>query len=160
MSASRGASKAASKALKKKQAEANTFKWMDDEAKLLLKFTFDCKVSKEAVGTDWQSVQNKYSDILEWMLEDYPETSEVASESNKDYPHDRSEITKQVLTTKLKAIRIKFRQAVDSGRKSGVPVLRSLRKHLGRLPCYGATTIRAGEHRNRAESFNQYRNSN
>ena len=36
---------------------------------------------------------------------------------NKDYPH--TDITKQVLTTKLKAIRIKFRQAVDSGRKSG-----------------------------------------
>ena len=28
-------------------------------------------------------------------------------------------VTKQIVTSKLKAIRIKFRQAVDSGRKSG-----------------------------------------
>ena len=40
----------------------------------------------------------------------------AAKDLNKDYPHKKSEITKQVLTTKLKAIRIKFR---DSGRKSG-----------------------------------------
>ena len=72
-----------------------------------------------AEGTDWESIQSKYSDILEWMLEDYPEISKAASELNKDYSHKRSEITKQVLMTKLKAIRIKFRQAVDTRRKSG-----------------------------------------
>jgi len=40
----------------------------------------------------------------------------AASELNKDCPHKKEEITKQVPTTKLKVIRIKFRQAVDSGR--------------------------------------------
>jgi len=51
------------------------------------------------------------------MLENYPETS--SDQLNKDFSHKRSEITKQILTTKLKAICIKFRQAVDLGRKNG-----------------------------------------
>ena len=77
------------------------------------------KVSKNAEGIDWESIQSKYADILELMLAEYPETPDAAKDLNKDYPHKKTEITKQVLTTKLKAIRIKFRQAVDSGRKNG-----------------------------------------
>lgn len=41
---------------------------------------------------------------------------EEARESGKDYTHDESAITKPILTTKLKSIRLKCRQAVDSGR--------------------------------------------
>ena len=37
----------------------------------------------------------------------------------KDYQHTKEEATKQILPTKLKAIRQKYRQAVDSGRHSG-----------------------------------------
>ena len=37
----------------------------------------------------------------------------------KDYPHKKGEISKSVLTSKLKMIAKKFREAVDSGRKSG-----------------------------------------
>ena len=98
----------------------DNFKWMDDEAELSLNITRDYKVSKAAEGIDWESIQSKYADILELMLLEYPEMPEAARELNKDYPHKRSEITKQVLTTKLKAIRVKFRQAVDSGRKVGI----------------------------------------
>ena len=36
-----------------------------------------------------------------------------------EFPHESEEINKTILTNKLKAIRIKFRAAVDSGRKSG-----------------------------------------
>ena len=113
------------KMARRKKAEMSTseardnFKWTDDEAELLLNITRDYKVSKAAEGIDWESIQSKYADILELMLLEYPETPEAARELSKDYPHKRSEITKQVLTTKLKAIRVKFRQAVDSGRKSG-----------------------------------------
>ena len=52
------------------------------------------------------------------LHEQYP-SSEDAEEIGKDYPHSKEEITKGVVTTKLKAIRQKYRAAVDSGRKSG-----------------------------------------
>ena len=39
--------------------------------------------------------------------------------SGKDYPHKGEEITKQCLTNKLKSIRLKYRQAVDTGKRSG-----------------------------------------
>ena len=80
------------------------FNWIDDEAKLLLKVKCDYKVSKAAEGTDWESILSKYADVLELMLAQYPETPEAAKDLNKDYPHKKTEITKQVLTTKLKAI--------------------------------------------------------
>ena len=37
----------------------------------------------------------------------------------KDYPHTKEELAKKILSAKLKAIRDKFREAVDSGWKSG-----------------------------------------
>ena len=36
-----------------------------------------------------------------------------------DLRHCKDELTVKILTTKLKAIRLKYRQAVDSGRRSG-----------------------------------------
>ena len=53
------------------------------------------------------------------MVDELPATPDKAKELNKDYPHKKDELTKQVVTTKLKAIRIKYRKAVNSGRKSG-----------------------------------------
>lgn len=50
------------------------------------------------------------------MHEALPSNSE---ESLMDNSHDKSTITKAILTTKLKSIRLKFRQAVDSGIRSG-----------------------------------------
>ena len=38
---------------------------------------------------------------------------------DKDYPHTKKEVSKQVITSKLKAICLKYRQSVDSRRKSG-----------------------------------------
>lgn len=38
---------------------------------------------------------------------------------SKDYRHTRMQIPKKILNAKLKAIYIKFREAVDSGRRSG-----------------------------------------
>ena len=63
--------------------------------------------------------KTKYDDILTLMLQELPDTAEEAQKSGKDYPHTKEKITKKVLTSKLKAIRIKFREAVDSGRRSG-----------------------------------------
>lgn len=97
----------------------NEFKWSDDEAELLLTVTQNYKVTKIAEGTDWESVKSKYADILELMREELPSTAEESNRLTKDYPHTKEQMTKVILTTKLKAIRLKFRQAVDSGRRSG-----------------------------------------
>ena len=58
---------------------------------------------------------NKYVDILKLMSAKYPEILDAGNDLNKD-PHKKSEIS----TTKLKIIRIQFRQAVDSGKKVGM----------------------------------------
>ena len=52
------------------------------------------------------------------MREQLPASTEEARELMKDYPHKREQISKQALTSKLKAIHAKYRQAVDSGRSS------------------------------------------
>ena len=64
----------------------------------------DYKVLKAAEGQIWNLYKvRKYADILELMLAEYPEILDAAKDLNKDYPHKKTEITKQVLTTKLKA---------------------------------------------------------
>ena len=91
---------------KTKRAE---FVWSDDECELLLNVTHDYKIQQLMNGTDWESVRSKYSDILELYKKEIPEPEE-SSRLLKDYPHKKEEITKEVLTAKLKAIRTKFRQ--------------------------------------------------
>ena len=48
-----------------------------------------------------------------------PNSPKEAEEVGKDHPHSKDEITKQVVTSKLKGIRLKQYQAVNSGRGSG-----------------------------------------
>ncbi|CAM4598857.1 unnamed protein product [Leuciscus chuanchicus] len=50
--------------------------------------------------------------MLAQFLEQYP------SETNDEFPHVKEEITRAHLTTKLKAIRGKYRNSVDTGRRS------------------------------------------
>ena len=70
-------------------------------------------------GTDWESCQSKYTDILRLFKERYSSSKEEAVKLGKDFPHNPDDLTKATITTKLKAIRVKYRQAIDSGRKSG-----------------------------------------
>ena len=87
--------------------------WTDSEVELLLKVALDYKASKAQDNLDWESCQSKYVDMLAHFLELYP------SESNKEFPHVQEEITRAHLTTKIKAIRGKYRHSVDTGRRSG-----------------------------------------
>jgi hypothetical protein len=64
-------------------------------------------------------VVTKYPDILKRFQEHLPPSEEERAASNKDYPHKLEDITLKILTSKLKAIQMKYRQAVDSGKKSG-----------------------------------------
>ena len=53
------------------------------------------------------------------MKEELPASAEEAKDICKDYPHTKGDMMKKVLTAKLKAVRSKYREAVDSGRRSG-----------------------------------------
>lgn len=100
---------------KQKKSKVESFIWTDDEVELLLKVTMEYKAAKTMENVDWESCQTKYSDILNLFLEQYP-SPENASSIGKEYPHKQGELSKPTLTSKLKTIRTKFRQAVDSGR--------------------------------------------
>ena len=101
-----------------KEKPAN-FVWTDDGVQLLLKVTGEYKANKEMENIDWESVQTKYSDILQILMDQLPTSPDEGKKIGKDYPHKKEEITKATLTSKLKSIRRKFRQAVDSKRRSG-----------------------------------------
>lgn len=93
--------------------------WTDDESELLLNVTLEYKVAKAAENVDWESVRSKYQDILDRMKAQLPANAEEARQLLKDYPHTKDQVSKQALTSKLKAVRSKYRHAVDSGRRSG-----------------------------------------
>ena len=101
---------------KEKKKDSNDFIWTDEESELLLSVANDFKVAKASKGVDWESVKTKYSDIFDLYVAALPD--DVCGVT-KSFPHKKESITKQILTSKLKAIRLKYRQAVDSGRKSG-----------------------------------------
>jgi hypothetical protein len=102
----------------KAKSKPESFIWTDDEVELLRKVTEEYKVRQTAENVDWESCQSKYSDILELFMSQYP-SAENAKSIGKDFPHKKEEMTKVIITTKLKAVRSKFRAAVNSGRKSG-----------------------------------------
>ena len=102
----------------KAKSKPESFIWTDDEVELLRKVTEEYKVRQTAENVDWESCQSKYSDILELFMSQYP-SAENAKSIGKDFPHKKEEMTKVIITTKLKAVRSKFRAAFDSGRKSG-----------------------------------------
>ena len=103
---------------KVKKKYADTYKWTDDEVELLLTVTKEYKTKQIAKSIDWESCFDKYGEILEAYSAHYP-SSEDAAAIGKDFPQKNDELTKSVLTSKLKAIRSKYRQAVDNGRRSG-----------------------------------------
>ena len=103
---------------RKVAGEENIFTWTDDESLLLLNITADYKNQNISEGLDWESIQNKYADIAERMVEALQKYNEQGS-SGKDYKHKPEEITKEKVATKLKAVRKKYRIAVDMGSRSG-----------------------------------------
>eukprot|EP00795_Rhopilema_esculentum_P015583 gene15583-6852_t len=65
-------------------------------------------------GKDWESVQSKYVDIAERMTK-YLRNCGEADRVGKDYPHSPDDLSKEKVSSKLKAVRTKYRNAVDSG---------------------------------------------
>ena len=95
---------------KKQEKSRKDFIWTDDEAELLLNVTHDYKVQHLVEGTCWESVRTKYTDILALFRKELPENEEQARQLTKDYPHKVDEVTKEILTTKQKAVRGKFHE--------------------------------------------------
>ena len=85
------------------------FIWSDDECELLLSITHEYKVKQLLKGTDWESVRSKYADILALYKKELLDPAE-ASQVLKDYPHTKEEIRKEIVISKLKAIRSQFRK--------------------------------------------------
>ncbi|XP_014913106.1 tripartite motif-containing protein 16-like [Poecilia latipinna] len=94
-------------------AARSSFVWTDEEVELLLRVTLEYKSSKHQEDIDWESCQTKYADIHEAFVRRYPAGKRV------EFPHSTEATSRVQLTSKLKAIRGKFRQAVDSGRRNG-----------------------------------------
>ena len=78
----------------------------------------DYETTKTMENIDCESCHSKYQVILDKYKEGYP-TAEDAKKLGKDFPHNKEDITKLIVTSKLKSVRVKYRQAVDSGRTSG-----------------------------------------
>ena len=85
------------------KAKQKDFKWTDDKAELLLSVTLDYKAKKAAENVDWESVKSKYDDMQAEM------PAEKTERPIKDYPHLKSEMTRAVLSTKLKNVRQRYR---------------------------------------------------
>ena len=91
----------------------SNFTWTDHEVELLLGVDF--KSEKEAEGYDWESVKTKYEIITESYLKRYPK------DDKENFPKSdpQNDFSKARIVTKIKAIRLKFRKAVDAGRRNG-----------------------------------------
>ena len=72
-----------------------------------------------AQGIDRETVKAKYEEITEQFYLHY--LKEGNGVSTKEYPNiaDPTAVSKERIVTKIKKIRIMFRKAVDSGRRSG-----------------------------------------
>jgi len=97
----------------KGRSRAEPLFWTDEEVELLLQVTLDYKKHKTQENADWESCQSKYSDILEAFRHHYPSTAV------ETFPQDKHAISKLQVTSKLKAIRYKYRLALHSGRQTG-----------------------------------------
>lgn len=102
---------------KGKKKYADTYKWTDDEVEVLLTVTKDYETKQIAKCINWESCVDKYGEILQAYNAEYP-SPDNANAIGKDFSHKKDELTKSVLTSKLKAIRTKYRQSVDDRRRS------------------------------------------
>lgn len=81
---------------------------------MLLNITLQYKRFKEKEDMDWEACKYKYGEITTKFHEALSQ-----KQKSKDFPRIKGETTKAQLTSKLKNIRGKFMQAVESGRRSG-----------------------------------------
>lgn len=66
---------------------------------------------KTMENIDWESCHSKYQDIIDKYKEMCP-TAEDAENLGKDFPYNKEDITKLIVTSKLKSVWVKYRQEV------------------------------------------------
>lgn len=95
----------------------HNFVWSDEETALLMRVVIDYKSDKCNAGFDWETIKNKYEEILQRFRAAYPKNET----SMEHYPNcnNLAVFTKEKISQKIKRIKANFRKAVDSGRKSG-----------------------------------------
>ena len=86
------------------------FTWTDDETELLLNLTLEYKTEKSTESIDWESIRSKYSDIHERFVAHLSSFEEGEATLNKEYTHRPEEITKAIVTSKLKVVRQRYRK--------------------------------------------------
>ena len=111
--------------LPKKKAKTDeklvqNFVWTDDEVSLLLSVVEEHKASQIHAGFDWESFKTKYVDSTEMFVKRYPTTA-TGTVDRHSYPKfdPGNQFTKERVLSKIKAIRVKYKAALDSGRRSG-----------------------------------------
>ena len=102
----------------KKSTKIN-FQWSDDEIELLLAVVNEYKTSKEANGLDWESIKTKYDDITTLFLSRYPKNQDADDQREFKHKNLSQEFSKERMVAKIKALRLKYRKALDTGRRSG-----------------------------------------
>ncbi|MCP4485444.1 MAG: hypothetical protein GY823_12930 [Flavobacteriaceae bacterium] len=113
----------------KKSADKNekNFFWTDEETALLLRILIDYKASKALSGLDWETIKNRYDEITDRFRLQYPkpesgsDPDEYPNMQNilqSEYPNMQSVFNKDCVNRKLKRVKMLFRKAIDSGRRS------------------------------------------
>ena len=95
------------------------FTLKDEETALLLQVIIDYKSSKAALGLDWESVKSKYEDLCDRLQSRYPKENSGVDEQKYPNCSNPSVISRDKIIPKIKRIKMQFRKAVDSGRRSG-----------------------------------------
>ena len=87
---------------------------------MLLSVVQEYKASQIHAGFDWESIKTKYVDSTEMFVKRYPTTA-TGTVDRDSYPKFDSgnQFTKERVLLKIKAIRVKYKAALDSGRRSG-----------------------------------------
>ena len=82
--------------------KADVFVWTDDEVQLLRKVTGEYKTKKASENVDWESIQNKYAELLDIFREHLPTSPDEAKKIGKYYKHKPEEITKRNINIETK----------------------------------------------------------
>ena len=98
-----------------KESKPKISTWTDEESALLLQTVLDYKTAKISLDHDWETVKSKYDDIAQLFISNYPK------EKSGEFPNSDilDAFNKNRISAKIKKLKMGYKKAIDSGRKSG-----------------------------------------
>ena len=99
---------------------AESFSFTDDEIQLLLEVCIEYKVEREYWGIDWELLGNKYEQIQEKLIQQFPKNS---TDGFPNCDNAEQTLTVKHIGWKRKTIRTNFRKAVDTSKRCRVKIL-------------------------------------